>query len=126
MCCACRTRSHTKIGFAGRPYPYVDVVLADPATGAVLTGPAEGELLVRGPAVFGGYWRDPAATAGPLRGGLPDTGRPAGRGADGYYRILDRLDDVFVSGGENVSPAEVENALYAHPAVAEAAVIGRA
>ncbi len=115
-----------KIGFAGRPYPYVDVVVADPTTGAVLTGPAEGELLVRGPAVFGGYWRDPAATAAALRNGWLHTGDLVSRDADGYYRILDRLDDLFVSGGENVSPAEVENVLYAHRAVAEAAVIGRA
>ncbi|HVV21904.1 MAG TPA: AMP-binding protein [Pseudonocardiaceae bacterium] len=113
-----------RLGFAGLPYPYVEVAVADPETGAVLDGPGRGELLVRGPNVFTGYWRDPEATARALRDGWLHTGDVVFRDAEGYHRILDRVDDMFVSGGENVSPAEVENVLYGHPAVAEAAVVG--
>jgi fatty-acyl-CoA synthase len=114
-----------KVGFAGRPYPYVDVAIADPVTGQIRPDLREGELLVRGPAVFTGYWRDQEATAGALRDGWLHTGDLVWRDDDGYYKILDRLDDMFVSGGENVSPSEVENVLYGHPAVAEVAVVGR-
>ncbi len=111
-------------GSAGTPYPHVNVAVADPVTGALLDGPAVGELLVAGPNVFGGYWRDEAATALALRGGWLHTGDLVERGGDGYFRILDRLDDVYITGGENVSPAEVESALFAHRAVADVAVVG--
>jgi fatty-acyl-CoA synthase len=114
-----------KVGFAGRPYPYVEVALADPVTGEMDPDLREGELLVRGPAVFTGYWRDQQATARALRAGWLHTGDLVWRDDDGYYKILDRLDDMFVSGGENVSPSEVENVLYGHPTVAEVAVVGR-
>jgi fatty-acyl-CoA synthase len=115
-----------KLGFAGRPYPYVEVAVADPATGAPQPdSPADGELLVRGPNVFTGYWHDPAATAHALRDGWLHTGDLVHRDKDGYYRIEDRVDDMFVSGGENVFPSEVENVLYGHPAVAEVAVVAR-
>ena len=115
-----------RVGWAGRPYPHVDVALADPVTGELLPdGPGVGELLVRGPSVFAGYWRDPTATALALRNGWLHTGDLARRDAEGYHRIIDRIDDVFISGGENVSPAEVENVLFSHPAVAGAAVVGR-
>jgi fatty-acyl-CoA synthase len=113
-----------KVGRAGKPYPHVDVALADPLTGARVDGPGRGELLVRGPNVFAGYWRNPAATADALRGGWLHTGDIADRDPEGYYRICDRLSDVFITGGENVYPAEVEAALHEHPAVAEAAVVG--
>jgi fatty-acyl-CoA synthase len=112
-------------GSAGRPYPHVDVALADPVSGALLDGPGTGELLVRGPNVFAGYWRDPEGTAFALRDGWLHTGDLASRDADGYHRILDRVDDVFISGGENVSPAEVESVLFEHRAVADVAVVGR-
>ncbi|HEX3650605.1 MAG TPA: AMP-binding protein [Pseudonocardiaceae bacterium] len=115
----------TKIGFAGRPYPHVEVAVADPVTGALLDGPGEGELLVRGPAVFSGYWQAPEATEAALRDGWLHTGDLVYRDADGDHRILDRVDDMFVSGGENVSPGEVEQVLVGHPAVAQAAVVGQ-
>ena len=103
-----------KAGYAGKPYPYVDVRLSE-----------EGELQVRGPNVFAGYWRNPDASAAAF---TPDgwlrTGDVAERDGEGYYRIRDRLKDMYISGGENVYPAEVESALYEHPAVAEAAVVG--
>ena len=103
-----------KAGYAGKPYPYVDVRLSE-----------EGELQVRGPNVFAGYWRNPDASAAAFTlDGWLRTGDVAERDGEGYYRIRDRLKDMYISGGENVYPAEVESALYEHPAVAEAAVVG--
>jgi fatty-acyl-CoA synthase len=113
-----------RVGSAGLPYAHVDVAVADPATGEVLDGGAEGELLVAGPGVFAGYFRDPDATAAALRGGWLRTGDLVRRDADGYFTIVDRLTDVYISGGEGVSPAEVESVLMGHPAVADVAVVG--
>ena len=113
-----------KLGYAGKPYPHVEVALADTETGEILRGPAKGELLVRGPNVFAGYWRNEAATAEAFAGDWLRTGDIAERDEEGFCRILDRLKDMFVSGGENVYPAEVESTLYEHPGVAEAAVVG--
>ena len=113
-----------KLGFAGRPYPHVDVALRDPDTGEHLVGPATGELVVRGANVFAGYWRNPEATAAAFADGWLLTGDLAERDADGDYRIVGRLKELVISGGENVYPAEVEDVLHAHPAVSEAAVVG--
>jgi fatty-acyl-CoA synthase len=113
-----------KRGFAGRPYPHVDVALRDPDSGRLLDGPATGELVARGPNVFSGYWRNEAATAEAFADGWLLTGDVAERDAEGDYRIVGRLKDMVISGGENVYPAEIEDVLHAHPAVAEAAVIG--
>ncbi|XTR51996.1 class I adenylate-forming enzyme family protein [Pseudarthrobacter sp. So.54] len=112
------------VGYSGKPYPHVAVAVADPVTGAVLDGAATGELLVGGPGVFAGYFRDPAATAAVLAGDWLRTGDLVERDAEGYIKVLDRLKDIFISGGENVAPAEVEAVLLAHPAVAQAAVVG--
>lgn len=113
-----------RVGSAGVPYPHVEVAVADPVTGEHLDGPATGELLVRGPSVFAGYFREPEATAATFARGWLRTGDLVERDADGYYRVVDRLKDVFISGGENVTPAEVEAVLRRHPAVADAAVVG--
>jgi fatty-acyl-CoA synthase len=113
-----------KLGCAGKPYPHVEVALADLQTREILEGAAKGELLVRGPNVFAGYWRNDAATDEAFAGEWLRTGDVAERDEEGFYRILDRLKDMFVSGGENVYPAEVEAALYEHAGVAEAAVVG--
>ncbi|WP_346959795.1 AMP-binding protein [uncultured Arthrobacter sp.] len=112
------------VGYSGKPYPHVAVAVADPVTGEILDGAASGELLVCGPGVFAGYFRDPAATAAVLAGGWLRTGDLVERDADGYIKVVDRLKDIYISGGENVAPAEVEAALLAHPAVAQAAVVG--
>ncbi|WP_062311825.1 class I adenylate-forming enzyme family protein [Demequina rhizosphaerae] len=111
-------------GAVGRPYPHVEVRLVDPDTGLVLDGPATGELQVRGPSVFAGYLGDPDATARAFDSGWLRTGDLAARDADGVYRVVDRLKDIYISGGENVAPAEVERALERHPLVAAAAVVG--
>ena len=113
-----------KLGWAGKPYPHVEVALRDVGSDELLDGPATGELLVRGPAVFPGYWRNPAATTEALRDGWLHTGDIAERDGAGYYRICDRLKDMYISGGENVYPAEIEAVLHDHPAVADAAVLG--
>jgi len=103
-----------KIGFAGKPYPFVDVGLSD-----------DSELLVRGPNVFPGYWRNLEATAAAFTGdGWLRTGDVADRDDEGFYRIKGRLKEMYISGGENVYPAEVEAVLHEHPQVADAAVVG--
>jgi len=114
-----------KTGSAGRPYLHVQVALRDlaDADGAHLGGPGTGELLVAGPNVFAGYWRNPSATEAALPGGWLTTGDIAERDADGFYWIRGRTKEMYISGGENVYPAEVEEALVAHEAIAEAAVV---
>jgi fatty-acyl-CoA synthase len=82
-----------------------------------------GEICVRGPNVMLGYFNRPEATAAAFRDGWLRTGDVASR-RDGYFMYHDRLKDMIKTGGENVYSAEVEQALYAHPAVAEAAVLG--
>ena len=113
-----------KLGFAGRPYPHVDVALRDTETGALLEGAATGELVVRGPNVFSGYWRNPDATRAAFADGWLLTGDVAERDEEGFYRIAGRIKEMVISGGENVYPAEIEDVLHAHPAVLEAAVVG--
>jgi fatty-acyl-CoA synthase len=85
---------------------------------------AVGEICVRGPLVMQGYWNKPEETAQALRHGWLHTGDMARRDADGYLYIVDRSKDMIISGGFNVFPREVEDALSQHPAVAAAAVVG--
>ena len=113
-----------KRGFAGKPYPHVDVALRDPESGTLLDGVAEGELVVKGPNVFAGYWRNEETTTAAFADGWLLTGDVAARDDEGYYRIVGRTKDMVISGGENVYPAEIENVLHEHAAVAEAAVVG--
>ncbi|MGF3054110.1 class I adenylate-forming enzyme family protein [Microbacterium sp. YY-03] len=112
------------IGVIGRPYAHVDVMLADLQTGGSLEGSATGELWVRGPSVSPGYLNDPEASARTMSGEWLRTGDVAERLADGRLRIVDRLKDIYISGGENVSPAEVERALEQHPQIVRAGVVG--
>jgi len=79
---------------------------------------------VRGPNVFAGYWRNEEATADVFDGSWLRTGDIAERDEEGYYRIRGRLKEMFISGGENVYPAEVEHVLMQHAAVGDAAVVG--
>mgnify|MGYP001116771079 CR=1 FL=1 len=83
-----------------------------------------GEIWVRGPVVTPGYWNLPEATADAFYDGWFRTGDIGRKDAEGYLYIEDRLKDMYISGGENVYPAEVENVLYEHPAIAEAAIVG--
>ncbi len=84
-----------------------------------------GEVLVRGPTVMRGYWRNPEATAKTLEGGWLHTGDIGALDADGFLALKDRSKDLIISGGSNVYPREVEEALLRHPDVLEVAVIGR-
>jgi fatty-acyl-CoA synthase len=113
-----------KIGSIGRPNFYVQVRLVDD-NGHDVGVNEMGELLVRGPMVTPGYWQKLDATREAFReSGWFCTGDMARCDADGYYYITDRKKNMFISGGENIYPAEIERVLYAHEAVAEAAVIG--
>ncbi len=116
--------ARSRAGSAGKPYPHVDVAVADPVTGEHLEGRAEGELLVHGPSVFAGYFRDADGTAAALHDGWLHTGDLVRRDADGYFTIVDRIKDIYISGGEGIAPAEVEGVLMGHPAVADVAVVG--
>ncbi|GAB2853495.1 class I adenylate-forming enzyme family protein [Microbacterium insulae] len=111
-------------GAVGRPYPHVEVAVVDPVSSLALGGEATGELWVRGPSVFAGYLDDPAATMRATRDGWLRTGDLVHRDAAGILRVVDRLKDIYISGGENVAPAEVEHALVLHPLVDAAAVVG--
>lgn len=88
-------------------------------------GPGEvGEIIARGPNVMKGYWKRPEETQETLRGGWLHTGDMGMRDEDGYIYVIDRKKDLIISGGENISPHEIEDALHLHPAVHECAAIG--
>jgi acyl-CoA synthetase (AMP-forming)/AMP-acid ligase II len=110
-------------GTVGRTNPFVRVAIRR-ADGALADAEQEGEIVVGGPTVMRGYHRDPAATAATVRDGWLHTGDLGRRDGDGYFFVTGRAKDLIISGGENVSPAEVEAVLRAHPDVADVAVIG--
>jgi acyl-CoA synthetase (AMP-forming)/AMP-acid ligase II len=107
----------------GKPYPGIEVRTVDAAGRATKPGEV-GEIVIRGGVVMKGYWNKPEATAAAVRDGWFHTGDAGYFDADGFLYIHDRIKDMIVSGAENIYPAEVENALFAHPAVADVAVIG--
>jgi fatty-acyl-CoA synthase len=111
-------------GSTGLPGLACEVRIVDDA-GVELPAEAAGEVVVRGPNVFVEYWGNAAATAESLRGGWYHSGDIASRDADGHFFVHDRKKNLIISGGENIYPAEVERVLTRHPAVADAAVIGR-
>lgn len=109
----------------GRPMPWNEVVLVDPATGEPTATGEVGEIRIRSRVVMLGYWNKPDETAKAITAdGWLCTGDAAYMDHDGFIYMHDRLKDMIVSGGENIYPTEIENVLYAHPAVALAAVIG--
>jgi fatty-acyl-CoA synthase len=112
-----------KLGSAGIAPFFTDVKIVDDDGREVPDG-ERGEIVVRGPNVMKGYWNRPDATAEVLIDGWFHTGDVGIRDADGYFFIVDRKKDMIISGGENVYPAEVEDALYQHPGIKEVAVIG--
>ena len=111
-------------GSIGLPLPDTDAKIVDPESGAELDVGEVGELVVRGPQVMKGYWRRPEETERVLKGGWLHTGDIARMDEQGYFYIVDREKDVIIASGYNVYPREVEEVLYQHPGVEEAAVIG--
>jgi acyl-coenzyme A synthetase/AMP-(fatty) acid ligase len=116
-------------GSMGKPTPGFDVVVIDD-DGRILGVGQEGHVAVRvrpqrPVGMFTGYWRDPAATAAAFRGDFYDTGDRAYADEDGYFWFVGRADDVITSAAYRIGPFEVESALVEHPAVAEAAVVGK-
>ena len=116
----------SKLGSSGRPPLFTEVRLFEVDGSKPVTEPgAKGEILTRGPNVMRGYWRNPEATAEAIDpDGWFHTGDVGWMDADGFLTICDRVKDMIISGGENVYPAEVENVIYQHPGIAEAAVVG--
>ena len=110
-------------GSAGRPVLNVQTRVVDDDMNDVPPG-TTGEVVHRSPQLFTGYWRDPERTVQAFQGGWFHSGDLATIDADGFITIVDRKKDMINSGGENVSSREVEEAIYTHPGVAEAAVIG--
>jgi long-chain acyl-CoA synthetase len=116
-----------KAGSIGIPLPDVEARIVDLETGETLPPAADmaGELLIRGPQVMQGYWQRPEDTAEALdQDGWLRTGDIAKMDADGYFSIVDRKKDIIIASGFKVLPREVEEVLYAHPAVQEVAVAG--
>jgi long-chain acyl-CoA synthetase len=112
-----------KPGSIGTPIRDVEMRVVDNADHEVPQGEV-GEIVIRGPNVMKGYWNRPDATAEAIRDGWFHSGDLARVDEDGYFRIVDRKKDMIIRGGYNVYPREIEEILYEHPAVAEAAVIG--
>lgn len=107
----------------GIPGPSTDAIIVDDYGNELPIGEA-GELLIRGPQIMAGYWRKPEETAAALRSGWMHTGDIALRDEKGWFYLVDRKKDMIIASGFKVWPREVEDVLYAHPAVREAAVIG--
>lgn len=112
-----------KIGSAGLPFFHTEVRLAGFKGETVGVGEV-GEILIRGPHVITGYWRNEAASRSAIRDGWFHSGDLATQDEDGYITIVDRKKDMIISGGENIYPAELERFLYKHPKLSEVAVIG--
>jgi fatty-acyl-CoA synthase len=107
---------------AGKPILGTELRIVDEDDNPVPNG-TMGEIVVRGPQVMNGYWNLPDETAEALRGGWMRTGDAGTLDNEGYVYVQDRVKDMIVSGGENVYPRVVEDVLFAHPAVADCAVI---
>src|ERR1039457_1043688 len=117
-------RRERSVGPAGRAHPRVQVKIID-AQGRVTPCGTPGELLTRGYSVMRGYWGDPERTREAIdEGGWMHTGDLALIDEEGYWNIVGRVKDMIIRGGENISPREIEEYLYGHPAVFDVAVVG--
>ena len=114
-------KAEAKMGSIGRAVPGVEVKIVD-ENGKEVAVDEPGEIITRGPHVMKGYFRRADATAERIRNGWLYTGDVGKRGADGYYYHLGRRDDMIITGGLNVYPAEVENLIYTYPGVQETIV----
>jgi acyl-CoA synthetase (AMP-forming)/AMP-acid ligase II len=109
---------------AGKPLPGCEVKICDPETGKEMPCGEVGEIVTRSPFVMNGYWMKEDATRAAIRDGWYWSGDAGRIDEDGFLYVVDRIKDMIISGGENIYPAELENALAAHPAVMEAAIVG--
>jgi long-chain acyl-CoA synthetase len=116
--------TRAKAGSIGIPIPDTDCKIVDIETGEDLSVGREGELVIRGPQLMKGYWNRPEETAKAFAGGWFHTGDVGKMDEDGYFFILDRLKDMINTGGYKVWPRDVEEILFMHPKVRQAAVIG--
>jgi fatty-acyl-CoA synthase len=113
-----------RFGKCGRPSIYAEVRIVAPETGETLPAGEVGEVLLRGPQVMRGYWKEPEATAAALRDGWLWTGDLAFADDEGFYEIAGRSKELIITGGLNVYPAEVEHVLHGAPGVQDVAVVG--
>ncbi|MFI9507423.1 fatty-acid--CoA ligase FadD5 [Nocardia sp. NPDC052566] len=113
-----------KLGSVGKPIPTIQARIVDEEMNDVAPG-GVGEIVYRGPTLMSGYWNKPAETAEAFAGGWFHSGDLVRQDEDGFIYVVDRKKDMIISGGENIYCAEVENVLFAHPKIREAAVIGR-
>jgi fatty-acyl-CoA synthase len=114
-----------RVATVGRVHPHAEIQIVDPSTGMVVPRGAPGELCTRGYCVMLGYWNDDAATAKAIdRAGWMHTGDLASMDEEGYLKIVGRIKDMIIRGGDNVYPREVEEFLYSHPSIEDAQVIG--
>jgi fatty-acyl-CoA synthase len=114
-----------RVTTVGRVHPHLEVKIVHPDTGAVVPRGTPGELCTRGYSVMLGYWNNPEATAHALdAAGWMHTGDLATLDDEGYVKIVGRIKDLIIRGGENIYPREVEEYLHTHPAISEAQVIG--
>jgi fatty-acyl-CoA synthase len=123
LCCLDDEDAIRKAGSVGRPVFHAELDVVDADLRAVPEGTV-GEIVVRGPITMLGYWQNPAATTDVFRGGWLHTGDLATRDAEGFLTLVGRERDLYISGGENVYPAQVEAVYAEHPAVADVAVVG--
>jgi fatty-acyl-CoA synthase len=114
-----------RVSTVGRVHPHVELKVVDPASGAIVARGAPGELCTRGYSVMLGYWNDPSATRAAIdEARWMHTGDLATLDDEGYLKIVGRIKDMIIRGGENVYPREVEEFLYKHPDVSDVQVIG--
>ncbi|MFH0845539.1 MAG: long-chain fatty acid--CoA ligase [Pseudomonadota bacterium] len=118
-----KDRMLSKLGSVGRPVPHLQVRVVD-EQGRDRPPDQMGEIILKGPKVFKGYWKNPEATSEAIKNGWFHTGDMGTLDEEGYLYIMDRKKDIIISGGENIASPEVERVIYEIPAVLEAAVIG--
>ncbi len=114
---------HQRLQSAGKPLPYIEIRIED-EEGHVLPAGQIGEICIKTPSRMTGYWKLTEETDKVIRQGWIHSGDAGYMDEDGYVYVHDRIKDMIVSGGENIYPAEVENAVFGHPAIADVAVIG--
>jgi fatty-acyl-CoA synthase len=114
-----------RVGSVGRIHPHVEIKVIDPESGRIMPRGTSGELCTRGYVVMLGYWNQPEATAAAIDGARwMHSGDLATMDDEGYLKIVGRIKDMIIRGGENVYPREIEDYLFRHPDIREAQVFG--